>query len=170
MNNVQGSPHLEALADTLWAERRVVEVLLFKLVTAKLVLEASERRFVTLAMDEVQHMLGTLRSSEVQRSAALEPVAAAWGCPPDDLTLSELANRSPSPMDAVFRDHHEAFLEMAVEIEETARTNSRLASASLTDVRSTLDALTGPPLASTYTAAGTHDTPVARPVRLDEVL
>lgn len=170
MATAHDSADLEALADTLWAERRVVEYLLYRLVSAKLMLEASERRFLSLALDEVEHALGNLRTAEVQRAAALEHAARAWGYVPEALTLRELSEQAPAPMDAVFRDHHEAFMVLAAEIEDTAATNRRLASATLTGVRETLDALAGPPLAATYTAAGTHDTSVTRPVRLDEVL
>lgn len=170
MSNTHESPDLEALADTLWAERQVVEYLLYRLVTAKLILEASERRFISLALDEVERTVETLRAAEIRRAAALEPVAAAWGHQPEALTLRTLAEEAPTPMDAVFRDHHEAFMALASEIEETAAANRRLASAALTDVRETLDALAGPPAASTYTAAGTPDRAVTRPVQLDEVL
>jgi hypothetical protein len=170
MRSTEDSSRLEVLADTLWAERRVVEYLLYRLITAKLLLEASERRFVTLALDEVESMLGMLRSAELRRAAALEPVAQAWGYDPEALTLTELAQQAPPPMDAVFRDHHQAFMRLASEIEDTAATNRKLATSSLADVRQALDALAGPPVASTYTAAGRHDTAPVRPVRLDEVL
>lgn len=170
MSATHDAADLEGLADTLWAERQVVEYLLYRLVTAKLILEASERRFVSVALDEVERTLTTLRSAEIQRAAALEPVARAWGYKPEALTLSKLAHEAPPPMDAVFRDHHEAFMDLAAEIEETAATNRKLASAALSDVRQTLDALAGPPAASTYTAAGTPDRAVTRPVQLDEVL
>lgn len=161
---------LETLADTLWAERRVVEYLLFKLITAKLVLAADERRFVTSALEEVERMVQTLRGTEVQRAAALDRVARHWGVPSEDLTLRELAERSPEPMAGVFRDHQEAFAELAAEIEDTARENRKLASAALSHVRETIDALTGPPAPRTYTATGRHDTAIGAPVRLDEVL
>ncbi|QBI18930.1 flagellar protein FlgN [Egibacter rhizosphaerae] len=164
-------PDLEALADTLWSERHVVEYLLFKLVTAKLLLAAQERRFVATALDEVERIIETLRSAEVQRGSALEAVAADWGTDAEELTLAELAARAPAPMDAVFRDHQEAFARLASEIEETANTNRQLASAALGEVRATIAALAGPTGASTYTAAGRHHSDsVAGPVRLDEVL
>lgn len=170
MKRSPAARELEALADTLWAERRVVEYLLFKLLTAKLVLAADERRFVAPALEEVERMMQTLRAAEVQRAAALESVARGWGVSSDHLTLRELAEQSPEPMAGVFRDHQEAFAELANEIEETARENRKLASASLSHVRETIDALTGPSAPPTYTATGRHDKATARPVRLDEVL
>lgn len=167
-----GGPHanLEALADTLWSERHVVEYLLFKLVTAKLLLAATERRFISTALDEVERVIATLRSAEVQRAAALEAVADDWGVDADDLTLAELATRAPAPMDSVFADHRDAFDRLATEIEDTANTNRQLASAALGEVQATIEALAGPSGPRTYTAAGRHDADSTRPVRLDEVL
>ena len=161
---------LEALADTLWAERRVVEYLLFKLITAKLILAADERRFVASALEEVDRIVQTLRATEVQRAAALDAVARNWGVAGDALTLRELAERAREPMASVFRDHQVAFAELASEIEETARGNRRLASASLAHVRETIDALAGSAASQTYTAIGCHQDAARTPVRLDEVL
>lgn len=171
MADTTGADELQTLADTLWAERRVVEFLLFKLVTAKLILATDERRFVAHALDEVERVVESLRAFELRRAVALEPVARLWNTSIDDLTLGELAARAPEPLASVFRDHHETFLSLASEIEETATENRKLASSSLTHVRQTLDALAGAPAASsTYTASGTHRPVAASPFRLDRAL
>jgi FlgN protein len=161
---------LEALADTLWAERHLVEFLLFKLTAAKLLLAADERRFVALALDEVQRVLVALRGAETRRARAVEEVAAELHVPADQLTLSQLASHSPEPLRTVFRDHADGFLALATEIEETAALNRRLASATLSHVQRAIDALTGPPAVSTYTASGRPTTATAAPMRLDQVL
>lgn len=161
---------LEVLADTLWAERHVVEYLLFKLVTAKLILAADERRFVTLALDEVERVLGVLREAETRRAEALAHVAQSWGVHVDQLTLAELAARAPASWRSVFADHQRGFLALAEEIEETSATNRRLATSALSQVRSTLGALAGPAMPTTYTASGQPDTSVTTPLRLDRVL
>lgn len=161
---------LEALADTLWAERHVVHYLLFKLVTARLVLAADERRFVGLALDEVERMMDSLREAELRREMALEEVATAWGADPAELTLSSLAERSPEPLRSVFADHRDAFLGLAQEIEETAADNRRLASTALDHVQQSLDSLTGPERGQTYTAQGRPARPTTAPTRLDRVL
>lgn len=164
-----GEP-LEALADVLWAERHLVEYLLFKLVTAKLLLSAGERRFVPRAMDEVERVLERLHEVERRREAALVPVALAWGVGPSELSLATLSVHAPEPMATVFRDLHEGLLKLADEIEETSAANRRLANAGLNQVQSALDNLTGPSVTTTYTARGTHAHVVNAPVRLDEVL
>lgn len=162
--------NLEALADALWSERHLVEVLLFKLVSAKLLLAADERRFVAPALDEVQRVLTKLHEAEVRRAATLEGVAGDWGADADDLTLAELAMHAPEPLGGVFREHQRAFQALVTEIEDTAAANRKLASNALGHIRQTIDALTGPSLGATYTAAGQHDTTFAHTTRLDEVL
>lgn len=161
---------LEQLAETLWAERNVVQFLLFKLVTAKLLLAADEHRFVAHALDEVERVLAGLREAEARRTAALSATARDWGVPAGDLSLRELVRLAPEPMATVFRDHQESFVALAEEIESTAADNRRLATSALTHVQRTLDALTGPPVGPTYTATGRHDTATPRPTRLDSVL
>lgn len=170
MNVRDRRPSLERLADTLAAERRVVEYLLFKLVAAKLLLAADEHRFVPLALDEVERVLDALRDAEQRRAHAVTTAAREWGLSPSNLTLSELVRHAPEPMATVFRDHQEAFTALAEEIEETAVDNRRLATSALTHVQQALDALTGPPVGATYTASGHHDTAMAPPTRLDSVL
>lgn len=161
---------LEALADDLWSERHLVELLLFKLVSAKLLLAADERRFVAPALDEVQRVLAKLHEAEVRRAITLEDVAGDWRVAADDLTLAELATHAPEPLRGVFRDHQRAFQALVVEIEETAAANRALASSALGQMRQAIDALTGPSLGATYTAAGHHDTAFTPPTRLNEVL
>lgn len=170
MSSLDRTRGLESLADTLWAERHVVEFLLFKLVAAKLILAADERRFVTPALGEVERVLQALREAELQRAATVAGLAADWGVDTDELTLAELASNAPEPMRSVFRDHQEAFLALAREVDETAAANRRLATAALDHVQQALDALTGPQQGHTYTADGRPDTPVRAPTRLDRVL
>ncbi|MGI8574222.1 MAG: flagellar export chaperone FlgN [Egibacteraceae bacterium] len=136
---------LEHVADTLWAEYHIVEYLLFKLVTAKLLLAADDRRFVTPAMDEVGRALITLREAELRRMEALLPMAESWGLPAVELTIADFTMRAPEPMATVFRDLQKALCRSADEIEETAATNCRLASASLAQVHSSLHDLSGTP-------------------------
>lgn len=161
---------LEALADVLWAERHLVEYLLFKLVTAKLLLAAGERRFMPRAMDEVERVVERLKDVEEHREAALSPIAAAAGCRIADLTLAKLVTVAPEPMATVFKDLHDNFMALTAEIEETSATSRRLASQALSQVRSTIETMTGPALTTTYTARGTHDHIMTAPIRLNEVL
>lgn len=161
---------LEALADTLWAERHVVEFLLYKLTVAKLLLVADERRFVSASLSEVEQVVSRLRDAEERRQAALADVAAEWGRRPQDVTLSVLAEETAEPMRGVFEDHRKGFLELSVEIEETAAENRRLASGSLNSIQEALDALTGQATGPTYTATGRTQSPQVGPSQWDQSL
>jgi hypothetical protein len=153
---------LEALADTLWQERRMVELLLYRMTTAKLLLAADDHRFVAAAIDEVEVVLDALRAAEDGRLAALVDVARLAGVPVDELTLSEVVRRSPAPLRDVFTDHLQAFQSMTAEIEQVADTNRRLTSSALGRVRQSLDALAGPGDDTTYDRDGR-----SQPISLD---
>lgn len=161
---------LEDLADMLWQERHTVELLLFKMITAKLLLAADEHRFVSAAIDEIDEVVTSLRAAESRRGDALQALADRLEVPVEDLTLAEIARLAPVPMDAVMRDHRDAFLRMTAEIEETAAANRQLASGALGRVRQSLDALTGTEPVTTYNAAGRTEPSLASPLRLDAAL
>lgn len=160
---------LEALADTLWAERHLVELLLYRLTLAKLVLAADERRFVALAVGEVDEAVNRLREAELRRELAIAELADAWGEPASELTLTAVAERAPQPWSKVFTDHREGFRALTEEIEATSAENRRLASAGLQSVQHALDVLTTD-RTGTYTAAGVAEPSSARPTRLDQTL
>jgi hypothetical protein len=153
---------LETLADTLWQERRMVELLLYRMTTAKLLLAADDHRFVATAIDEVEDVLHALRATEDGRVAALVDVARLAGVAVEDLTLSEVARRSPAPFRDIFTEHLQAFQSMTAEIEQVADTNRYLASSTLGRVRQSLDALAGAGEDATYDRDGR-----AQPVSLD---
>lgn len=161
---------LEALADTLWAERHLVEFLLYKLTVAKLLLVADERRFVSAALSEVEQVVGRLREAEQRRTDALSAVAVEWRRPPAEVTLAVLAEETEEPMRGVFADHRKGFFELSAEIEETAAENRRLASGSLNAIQQALEALTGAPAGPTYTASGRTEAPQAGPSQWDQIL
>lgn len=160
---------LEMLADTLWAERHVVELLLYRLTLAKLVLAADERRFVPLAIGEVDEAVSRLRSAELRREIAIAELAEAWNEPVSALTLAAIAARAPEPWGKVFADHRDGFRTLTEEIEATSAENRRLASAGLQSVQHALDVLTAD-RTGTYTAAGTAESAPARPTRLNQTL
>ena len=161
---------LEELADTLWAERHLVEFLLYKLTVAKLLLVADERRFVSAALAEVEQVVTRLRDAEQRRQSAVATVAAEWRRAPSDITLSALAEDTEEPMRGVFEDHRKGFLELSVEIEETAMENRRLASGSLNLIQQAIEALAGPPAAPTYNATGRTQAPQVGPSKWDQSL
>lgn len=161
---------LEALADTLSAERQVVELLLYRLVAARLFLAADERRFVPLALEESERALTALRAAEEQRVAATAAIAELFGLDVAAVTLSELAAFAPEPLRTVFADHQKGFAALAKEIEETAADNRRLATSALSSLQEALASIQGNAPAATYTADGRHQVAAPVAVRLNRVM
>lgn len=161
----------ESLSDTLWEERHLAGMLLYKLVSARLILAADDRRYVAPALSEVERVIEALRGAEARRHAAVSAIARRLGLDPEELSLRRLAEDSPEPWHTIFTDHRDNFLQMAAEIEQTAADNRRLASSALESVHSALGALTGAAPLSTYTEQG-HRSGVAHtpPSQLDQVL
>lgn len=167
MKPIEACASLPTLADTLWAERSVMEHLLYKMVSARLLLAADQRAYVTQAMDEVERAADRLQAAERERLEALHLVARDWDVPVEQLTLRRLADEAPEPWATILRDHHTTFGKLADEIQATASENTRLASVGLNAVRTSLAAVTSP-AGATYTAAGRHDTANVSPTSFDQ--
>ena len=136
------------LVQTLWYERRLLEFLLFKLVSANLVLSSADRRFVGPAVDEVEQVLARVRRAEADRTRAVHRLAREWGEPVEHLTLEELAGRAQPPFSQELHDCRLAFGRLVDEIDRVAKANRQLATVGLGDLRTAF----GVGEALTYTA------------------
>ncbi len=165
-----GAEQLNHLAETLWVERRLVEFLLFKLISAKLLLASDERRFVPAALSEIDQVLHGLRDAENARRTAIEEIAADTGIDEDKLSLEWLATRSPEPYRSVFADHRATFLQMSDEIDRVAAANRSLASAALSEVSRTIAAFNADTSTGGYDARGHERVGAHATRRLDETL
>jgi hypothetical protein len=166
---------LTQLNEVLWAERRLLDVLLYRLVSAKLVLASDEKRFVPLALAEVERAMEKIRVAELQRSLVIGRLSLAWGVPRDELSLVYLADWAPEPARTLFEDHRTACLELTAEIEQVSRENQRLAAAGMSEVRQLLEQVVGPEVMATvdggaYTQRGARERPAEIAYRVDEVL
>lgn len=144
---------LEHLSHRLWDERHVVTQLLYRLTLTKLQLSANATEDVASTLHEVNEVIATLREQEDRRADALAVLAHAWGTSADDLSLTELARRSPPPFDTTFRDHASTFGDLAGEIEQIATENRAMARNRLDDVVSALELLSG----ADHVATPTYD-------------
>ncbi len=169
MKTIEECRNVPALAETLWTERHLVEHLLYRLVSARLLLASEERRFLGAALAEVEETMARLWDAETARSAALASVADDWREPRESVTLGRLIEECPPPWGEMFADHQAEFQRLATEIEQTAAENRRLASVSLTSISDSLSSLIGN-APQTYTAAGRADTAAAAPTRVNQVL
>jgi hypothetical protein len=118
---------MDELARLLGHERRLLELLLFKLVEGKHLLAAGEARFLPYAAAEVERAMERLQEAELRRSLLVHRLAEDLELPEEALTMSALAKDSLEPYRTIFADHRQAFLDLASEIEEVTRQNRRLA-------------------------------------------
>ncbi len=161
-----GSAHMAELADTLWYERRLLEYLLFKLVSANLVLIANDRRFVGPAIAEVDAVMAEIRRAEEQRSDVVADVAREWSVLPSAVGLTFLVEHAPDSLRAIFEDHRAVFMHLVGEIEMLTNENRRLATVALDGIQGTLGFAGG----EIYDAAGRATRTPDQPLRVNRVL
>ena len=115
---------MERIAAVLERERELLEVLLFKLVETRLILESGDARFLARSTREVERARGHARDLDLVRAATVahhRPGA----------TLRTLAGEASGPWPTILRDHHERLVAMVSEIEVTAHQNAVLAGADI---------------------------------------
>ncbi len=162
---------LAELAETLHAERQLLEHLLFKLIEARLVLAADEARFLPQAMREVEAIVDRVRFGEGHRRVAVQRLADAIGEPEDRITMKFLVGWSPEPFRTMFQEHQDHFRRLTTEIEQASLDNRRLAGLAVQSLSDTLGTLLGTQDAGTYTPSGTRGRQTAvLPTHIDEVL
>ena len=161
---------VDTLIDTISAERHVVEYLLFKLITLKLLFTSDERRFIEKAANEAERVIASLRDAEERRDQALQVVADEWDISADELTMSRLAQEAPAAIAKTCRELQRTLRELADEIEQVLDENRKLAEGGLNDLRTVLDAVVGSSTGDLYTDAGRRYRTPVQPMQLDRVL
>lgn len=170
METSREAEHLEELAETLWQERHLTELLLYRLVCTRLLLASDDVRFTGLAINEVEAVTDALRDAEHRRDEVVQALAVSWGTSVDDLKLGNLVDRAPDPWNSIFDDHHRAFMALTAEIETTAADNRRLAASNLHRVHQSMSTLLGTSTSSTYDPHGQRQPQTSGPAMLDRVL
>ena len=148
---------LRDVSTTLWRERQLLELLLFKLEEEQLLLAAGRTRWLAHATREVETVLEELKNAELARAVEVARVADELGIP-TEASLRELAAAVPSPWDEILNDHREAFLSAAEEVVGLANTNRELLSRGYQAAREVLASLTTggtEPEIGLYSASGT---------------
>lgn len=160
----------DKLIDTVSAEHDVVEYLLFKLVTLKLLFVADERRFVDKATAEVEQVVDRLRRAEQVRDEALHVVASEWDVAAEELTLGRLVRETSGEHAEKVRGLQQSFRRLADEIEALLDDNRKLAATALHNLRTLLDSVADSTGAELYTDTGRRHRVLTRPVQLDRAL
>ena len=87
---------MDELLDALGRQRHVLEVLLFRMLEARHLLDSGEVRFLHLAAQDIEAASEAVREVELRR--ALLPL-------PDGTTLRQLSDASPSPLMEILHEH-----------------------------------------------------------------
>jgi FlgN protein len=160
---------LADVSNTLWKERHLLEMLLFKLETQQILLASGRSRWLTLAATEVERVVDELRHVELSRAIDVDAIANELGLDPG-CSLLELSEAVPPPWDGVFRQHRDAFMVIAEEIKVMGGTNRDLLRRGEEAMRVVLEGIHGVPYTTdTYTPQGMVTTRPSALV-LDEVM
>jgi hypothetical protein len=116
---------LQEVSSTLWQERNLLELLLFKLEEEQLLLAAGRTKWLARATREVEVVLDRIREAEIMRSIEVDELAPSLLLPVGP-SLQQLAEHAPPPWDTMFLDHRQAFLELTDEITNLAAANREL--------------------------------------------
>ncbi|MBW8751951.1 MAG: flagellar protein FlgN [Propionibacteriales bacterium] len=131
---------MEKLSQILWLERELLDTLLFKLEEEQMVLASGRTRWLVRAAREVEHVLGTIRETEILRSVAADEAAAAIGLGHNP-SLRMLAESVDEPWHTILLDHHEAFAAVTHEVLALADANRELITSGYRSARETLMSL-----------------------------
>jgi flagellar FlgN protein len=125
------------VSDILWRERELLDVLLFKLETEKLLLDAGELRWLSRSTREIELVLEQLRLAEVNRAVEVAALATQLDLPPES-NLAALAAAAPSPWAELLRAHRTAFHSLTAQIDAVADANRTSLDDACTSAETTL--------------------------------
>jgi hypothetical protein len=129
---------LREVSDILWRERRLLELLQFKLTEEQLLVGAGRVRWLPSATREVELIMIELQRAELTRAVAVDELAVDLGLGPN-ASLGELAAAAPDPWNGVFERHRHA-LDVAVqEVNDLADQSHRLLACKVDDIRAALE-------------------------------
>lgn len=114
------------LSAALWQERRELELLLFRLETQRLHIEAGNLHWLSFTASEVENVLDRLRFEALARSVESAAVAAEWGLPAQ-ATLAELIMGAPARASAeILAEHLAGLRDLLRRLGDAARSGEQL--------------------------------------------
>lgn len=129
---------LQSLSDVLFEERRVLELLLFRLETERLVLATGSERWLALASREVDVAADELNRVELARSVCMAQAAPELDLGPD-ATLATLVAAVPRPWATIFAEHQKTLRSLMTEVLAAAQSSSHLLREGYDSIRMALE-------------------------------
>lgn len=115
---------LRDVSNILWRERNLLELLAFKLDSERLLARAGRTQWLARADHEVEVVLGALKAAELERGIHVQALAGEFDLATEP-TLQALAERVPAEWAGIFTDHRRALLELARDVDRSARRSRR---------------------------------------------
>ena len=150
---------LAEVSSTLWRQRELLELLLFKLEEEQVLLTSGRTRWLARATREVEVVLEEIRRAELLRAVQVDEVAAELGLEPG-ASLRAMAEAADEPWKTLLMEHRQAFMTATAEIQAMAEANRDLLTAGHRAARDALMTLTQG--TETYTPTGTSSATGAR--------
>ena len=128
---------LSEISNVLWRERRLLDLLLFKLEEEQLVLASGRTRWLSRAAREVETILDEIKRVELERAMAVQGSAGELGMS-DTPTLRELAAIAPTPWGGIFAEHRRSLLLLTREVDSITKANRDMLRADAFDAIGTM--------------------------------
>lgn len=126
------------LSASLWRERELLDLLVFKLEEEQLLLAAGKSRWLQYATREVEQVMDRLRTAGLSRSVEVSAVAREWGAD-ENSTLREMVEHAPEgPWAELFSAHLQAMAELTSQIRELRDLNELLLRSAIRSSQETL--------------------------------
>jgi FlgN protein len=116
---------LSEISNVLWRERRLLDLLVFKLEEEQLVLASGRTRWLSRATREVETIREQIKRVELERAIAVQGSAAELGTS-DTPSLRELAAVAPTPWEGILAEHRWVLLSLTREIDALTKSNRAL--------------------------------------------
>lgn len=162
--------HVSDLTRLLGLERSLLEYLLYKLVSARLLMSGSESRYIMQALVEVEDAVDRVRAIAVRREALVRAIAAELDIEPTGLTLDRIADVADATNRYILYELRHDYVRLVYQIDNAARDNRSLADLSLSATTELLKSFAGTPTGMTYDEGGGTHHIRPNPVAVDEVM
>ena len=116
---------LSEVSNILWRERRLLDLLVFKLEEKHFVLESGRTRWLSHATREVEQILEEIKRVELRRAMTVASSAGELRTS-DAPSLREMVAIAPPPWDGIFAAHRRALLALTREIDAITESNRNM--------------------------------------------
>lgn len=135
---------MEALMSLLTRERLLAELVVFKLLELRALLQSGEARFLGWASEEVERATTSLRETELQRAVLVAGLADERGLD-SELSLRELLEDTGEPWRSALEEQADLLRSLCTEARDLGAANARLADTGIRELDTLLGRVVEPP-------------------------